>query len=151
VFQHLLPQAWAALLVKSAQSCEEASFDIFKLWPPAENSHENGSTNAYWNGLSLNLLNYVHTQELGVWPIFSDIQGGAKEYRRLDQILVASPNIRAQLLGAVSRAGVLVTCPPHEIYETLARMKKPCSFFDQKTLADSLKVGGIGSVLTDPI
>ncbi|KAF8888407.1 hypothetical protein CPB84DRAFT_1786293, partial [Gymnopilus junonius] len=109
LFDYFIPQAWNRLLDILANST--GTTDIFKAWPPEQRSPATSGESIYWEFLPKNLLKSIMSSKSAVWPVYQR-QPSDTEYRALEELIAAEPNISKDILGALTSMGLRLTCPP---------------------------------------
>ncbi|KAH6903850.1 hypothetical protein BKA70DRAFT_579826 [Coprinopsis sp. MPI-PUGE-AT-0042] len=105
LFEEFVPRAYARLF--EAYLNVRPNGDIFKVWPAAQSISISGES-VYWNLFTRNVLNFVVKGGLSVWPTL----GPNPAHKRLQEAIVATPEIAQDVLDALATLGFSIIRPP---------------------------------------
>lgn len=118
LFDVYIPQAWMYLLTTLVEV--DGLSEIFRAWPPAQ-ANQNGDP-GYWKHLPAALLKCVDNSGAPIWPVVAPLDEPRLpcSYLDLGSVVVAAweqPGLN--ILQALAKFDLKITCPPAYIYELL--------------------------------
>ncbi|KAA1478287.1 hypothetical protein DENSPDRAFT_663492 [Dentipellis sp. KUC8613] len=135
LFEEVIPAIWARAL---SAMVNDASGDIYKVWPPQQRDHQTGDA-LYWKNLPQDVLEELMTHNMPVWPLIRTDTSTSPEFRALTSALVASREVDDETLASLAKAGVPIVQPPDYIYSLLRENWDDYAVLSPSSAATSLK------------